>query len=582
MDRGTDGARRPLAGWVGRGSPGTRPRAAGALLASVACAAAFGASADGAAAEEATAISFSGGPLTVSVGSQGQCQSSYVSTGNNFFPPGGALGDCGFFLAFPTEGNPTGLKGTTWGYSSLPPSAGPSLSTAENGYEYTSVEPQSAVTGSGTEADPYRQITRFAVMDSEAHEVLITETTTYVNGTPQFTSTYDVENKSSVTVFFRAMYVGDLYVNTSDFGTGIFGAVPPRFIGGQSTSSGVLGGFIEVSPEWTSWEEGCWNDTTLESEGGRCTGAVATDPGIWHTVRTSVDSPEAFKKQLEPAEVDNAAGVEWDQYYKSGLPADKKVAFTIINRAQVPNGLSVSPATETLTQGQTATITVTATDTASTPYAGKALRYTIAGSNPQSGSVTTNAQGVAQISYVGHNAGQDTVQMYLDLGGSGSQTPADPIGTATVTWTPPPPTPNSSYTVQSIKANADGTITIVFVPTQNGTATVTVTVPTGTIAKKHKPKKCRKGTVRIKGKCRPKTTVTGTVQAKGTAGAPLTITVAPSASVRAALRKGKTVPVTATLSYQSELGGAPVVQIYHVTLKPKKPTHHKKHHKKKK
>ena len=45
------------------------------------------------------------------------------------------------------------------------------------------------------------------------------------------------------------------------------------------------------------------------------------------------------------------------------------------------------------------------------------------------------------------------------------------LGSPTSRSSPQPPVPNSSYKVQSIKANADGTITIVFVPTQAGRAT---------------------------------------------------------------------------------------------------------------
>jgi hypothetical protein len=149
---------------------------------------------------------------------------------------------------------------------------------------------------------------------------------------------------------------------------------------------------------------------------------------------------------------------------------------------------------------------------------------------------------------------------------------------------PPPPTPNSSYTVQSIKANSNGTVTIVFVPTQGGTATLEVTVPTGTIARnealaarRHKAKKCKRGQIKIKGKCLPKTTVSGKVSATGVAGVPLTLTVKPSGKITSALKKGKTVHLTATLTYTSALGGAPTVQTFHVTVKGKRKRGHKRH-----
>ena len=140
------------------------------------------------------------------------------------------------------------------------------------------------------------------------------------------------------------------------------------------------------------------------------------------------------------------------------------------------------------------------------------------------------------------------------------------------------PTPNSSYKIQSIKVNSDGTITIVFVPVQAGTATLEVTVPTGTISRhlalEAKKKKCKRGQVRIKGKCRPKNTLTGRVTAKGLAGVALKLTVKASKKVKAALRKGRTVSLTAKLSYKSALGGAPTVKVFHFKVKAKKKHHH--------
>jgi hypothetical protein len=527
---------------------------------------AFAASAS---AEEGSAISFPGNPLTVSIGSLGQCQSSYPLNGNNYFPPNGNVGDCGFFLAFPSAGSgqPEALKGKTFGFDGA---AGPFLEST-----YTAVS-QSAVTGAGTAAEPYTQTTIFKVEDSEKHEdALITETTTYVNGAPQFTSTFNVKNTTAGKIYFRAIYAGDLYVNGNDHGTGIFLAGPPRFIGGQNTGSGVIGGFQEVPAPalpWSAFQEAYWNDPSgIE-------GIATGDNGIWRDVETTDEEPHAFNESIEPMELDNGAGVEWDQLRETGLAAGAEQAFTIINRTQVPSGLQVSPANQTLTQGQTETITVTALDTADQPYAGKSVRYTVAGANPQSGAVVLNSAGQGQISYVGQNAGIDTVQMYVDLGGTSTQTPSDPSATAQVTFTPLPPTPNSTYTVQSVKANPDGTVTITFVPTQSGTATLTVTVPTGTIARRQAiaarhAKKCRKGQVKIKRKCRAPITVTGSVSTPGTAGVPLSLSVKPSGKVKAALKKGKTVHLTATLTYKSALGGTPTVQTYNVTVKGK----HKHH-----
>ena len=514
------------------------------------------------AASASAEVVFPGGPLTVSIGPLGQCESSYASHGNNFFPPFGNLGDCGFFLAFPTAGagQPAALQGKTFGFEGA---AGPHLPTdGEGGEEYTVVS-QSPVTGAGTAVSPYTQTTVFTVKSGATTYATVTETTTYVNGEPQFVSTFNVKNETAGKIYFRAIYAGDMYLLGNDFGTGLFLGGPPRFVGGVNPETGAIGGLQEVNTAlpWSSFQEGCWNETALEGEGGRCTAAAPSDLGIWHLVRSTDQQAHAFNETVDPGLIDNAVGVEWDQLRETGLAAGGQQAFTIINRTQVPSNLQISPTSQTLTQGQTETITVTALDLAGVPYAGKSVHYTVSGANPQSGAVTLNSAGQAQISYVGHNAGIDTTQLFVDLAGTGSQTAGDPSGTATVTFLPLPvaPTPNSGYKIQSVKANSNGTITITFVPTQSGEATLEVTVPTGTIASreaaiaaahhKPKPKGCKKGQVKIKGKCRPKNTVTGKVSAKGIGGVPLTLSVKPSSKIAGLLKKGKTVHLTATLTY---------------------------------
>ena len=123
-----------------------------------------------------------------------------------------------------------------------------------------------------------------------------------------------------------------------------------------------------------------------------------------------------------------------------------------------------------------------------------------------------------------------------------------------------------------------GTITLVFVPTQSGLATLTVTVPTASIARVDaiaaRNKKCKKSQIKLKGKCLPKTTVSSRISASGLAGVPLSLTVKPSSKVVNALKKGKTVVLTATLTYKSALGGPPTVQVLHFTVKPKRKHHH--------
>jgi hypothetical protein len=527
-------------------------------------------------------VTLPGGPLIVSVGSLGECQSSYSNVGVNFFPPGGTLGDCGFFLAFPEApvGQPVALRKTVYGFQGA---AGPHIpGDAEGGMEYTFVE-QGPATGSGTSGDPYKDVAKYKVRDANTSKdyALITDTTTYVNGEPQFTSNYTVENVTgkggetapSTSLYFHAIYAGDLFVANDDHGTGVFLGGPPRFIGGQNPHTGTLGGFIEASPAWSNWQEGFWDGPVPYEP------TIAQDMGIWNAVRTSATASSVFNNTIDPNLIDNGAGVSWDDHLASGLAPGTIASYSIINRSQVPTSLGVQPVNQTLTVGQTSTITVTAADNIGTPYANRSLVYSIGGANPKSGSIMTNASGVATISYVGTHPGLDTMQMFLDLAGTGVQANQDPTATAKVTWLPAPPAPNSSYKVQSIKANSNGTITITFVPTQAGQATLEVTVPTATVARNEalaarKSKKCKHNQTRLKGKCRPKTTISGKVSASGAAGIPLTLTVKPSGKVTSALKKGKTVHLTARLIYKSSLGGTPTVQTFHLTVKGQ----HKRHH----
>ena len=80
----------------------------------------------------------------------------------------------------------------------------------------------------------------------------------------------------------------------------------------------------------------------------------------------------------------------------------------------------------------------------------------------------------------------------------------------------------------------------------------------------------------IKRKCLPSTTLVrrGIRQRYGgraadADGQPL------SSKLKAQLKKGKTIHLTATLTYQSSLGGAPTVQTYPLTVKGKRPHHRK-------
>jgi hypothetical protein len=533
----------------------------------------------------AAVVTLPGTPLSVSIGPVGQCQSSYAGAANDFFPGDSAVGDCGFFLAFPSAGNPAGLRAKVFGFAGT---NGPGLGASE----YTPLSP-GVVTGTGSGGDPYELVTTFKVTDAESKldYALITETTTYVNGDPQFTSNFDVENVTgqslpglnpdpvAAPLKFHAIYAGDLLTDGSDFGTGIFLAGPPRFVGGQNAADGVLGGFQEApapSPPWTNYQAGCWD--AVPEAAGRCSSTSPADQGIWATVRAAAGEPRVFDDDIDPNPIDNAAGVSWDDNLSSGLAAGAHASYAIVNRAEIPGALTVAPRTQTYAVGQTATVTVTARSSAGVPYANRPIVYSIGSANPKSGSVLTDASGVATVRYVGTAAGADTLQMFLDLAGTGVQTARDPSVAAQVSWLaalPSSPFANSGFRVQSARASANGTFKIVLVPVQAGTAALEVTVPTAAVSRAGAAaaKRCQRNQVRLAGRCRPRTTLAGRVSQRGRAGVALTLAVAPSAKVRKALARGRTVQLAARLTYKSRLGGKPTSRTFHLKVKGKRKHH---------
>ena len=118
-------------------------------------------------------------------------------------------------------------------------------------------------------------------------------------------------------------------------------------------------------------------------------------------------------------------------YQDSGEPSS---TATVIWGNGSAIGLTLSPTSQNAAPGSQASVTAHFTD----PYAsinGASVRYTITGANGGSGSVLTDANGNATISYTGTNVGTDTISAYVDLNTNGYQDNGEPSATATVTRT---------------------------------------------------------------------------------------------------------------------------------------------------
>jgi streptogramin lyase len=151
-----------------------------------------------------------------------------------------------------------------------------------------------------------------------------------------------------------------------------------------------------------------------------------------------------------------------------------------------------------------------------------------------------------------------------------------PAPTPTPTPTATPPAPNSAFSSDSATVNAKtGAITFTETVTQPGTFSWLLTFQNGKFGVfAAKSTKCKKGFIKLNGKCRPSKITFGkgrdTVAVAGRA----TFTVKPSASASKALKEAlkhkKGLPVAVTITFQSARGGAAVTHAQSLTVKLKR------------
>jgi hypothetical protein len=430
----------------------------------------------------AVPVPMGGSPLNVIVGDQGQLQAFRQDRTDATQPPGifyqprTELGDAGFFLAFPTTAapaNPAALEETVWGFGG---SAGPGLSDT-----YTNTS-QGGVTGSGTAADPLTQVSVYVVRSATPSDFArVTQTTTYVNGSQEFRVHWDVTNLQPTPLRFKALAAADFFFEGDDAGVGIFTQGPPRFIGGTNVDSGSSGGFVEVSPAWDAYQ--------------------ALDfPTVWSKVRgAAADTNPVWDNSVLDHPDDNAGGVEWDQGLTTPLNNGQTRSFDLIIRSAVPSALQLTPTNAASRQGVPVGITATATDSNGQPYAGKTLRYTIAGPNATTGSATLGPTGSAVITDPGTNPGTDSVTVFVDFNNDGVRQSVEPVATALATFVDSvPPTCSLKASGTLIGGGASGKPLVITLTCGEGatvTVATTLTAPAArravASAKKKKAKKIK-------------------------------------------------------------------------------------------
>ena len=314
---------------------------------------------------------FSGSPLSVRIGEQGQIQAVREDGSGIFYPSTSAIGDAGFFIAFPadtTPAPPAAVSGQVYGFDGF---AGP--------FGLASLTPvsQAPVSGAGVAGDPLAQVTVYDVNPDGTPIASITQTTTYVNGAQEFRVSWSVTNVSGALLPYKALVAADFFFEGSDRGTGIFTVGPPRFVGGTNVDTGASGGFVEVTPPWSAYQ-------------GLEFGFDASQ--VWGKVAAAASAATpTFDDTVVGEQVDDAGGVEWDDQLAQPLSAGATATYSLVIRSAVPSALQVNPTNAGAPQGVPITFTVTATDSNGQPYSGRTLRFTILGANPQTGAATLDA-----------------------------------------------------------------------------------------------------------------------------------------------------------------------------------------------
>lgn len=512
-------------------------------------------------AAQAVTKTIAGSPLTIYVNHDGNLQANLDGNAENvFFPPSDDVGDAALILGFPTTAGAL-AAGTTAGPSSM--SAGPSFSIGESRVPYESVS-QGEVTGNGTAAAPFTQTNVYKVRSQSptTDVATITQIVSYVNGRRSFETIWTIENDTDSALRYRASAAADLYLDGSDFGVGYFHEGPPRVVGGVNADTGRAGGIQESSSSpWSKHQEAFYDS-------------------IWDIVTAPTGA--GFNDSVLSDEVDNGIGVQWDARYSTGLPAGESDTRRVTWQFAL-SGLTASPLGAALNQGATHTVTFTATDQNGGALPGRLLRYDVSGPNARAGEMTTNDAGQAAVTWVGANAGTDTITGYLDLNSNGAREADEPTAGATVLFKAPDVVPPTSPTPQTPTAppnvftfsgkpifGPNSTTLIIVAP---GPGQISVT-PAGSasasIAAKAKRKaakgKKRRAKGRKKGKRKPALVKRTKVNVKKAG--PVRVKVKPTKAGKKVLRRKGKLKAKVDITF-TPTGGQPSTVTRKVTIKKK-------------
>lgn len=303
--------------------------------------------------------------------------------------------------------------------------AAPLNAVITNGFQPVSNGP---VTGNGTPASPFQNVT---VMDAqvEGADVLrIRQTVLYTPFEQKFRVVWDISNVDAGlrTIPFIWGTSADLYIDSSDSGTGVFIDGPNRFVGGTNSVSRTTGGIQEVIssllpgestplaiPKWASYQESHYSAAT-----------------------SRLNSFDAFTNTIEPNPVDNGVGVSFDNRASTGLAPGQAQRYEVVWFAKRPLPLSASPASAADELPGSHEVTLTLVDALFNPLPGKKVNYEIVGANPTAvpQSAVTGPTGQVVVKWNGVNTGIDTLTAYVDANENGTREPEEPAASAKMNW----------------------------------------------------------------------------------------------------------------------------------------------------
>jgi hypothetical protein len=376
------------------------------LVVAAACAVALAWSA--ATASAATVGTIPGSPLTINADDNGQLQVTFKgSSTGEFFPPSSQSANAGLNVAVAQAEAVYGFEGSAFTSLAVP-----------------------TLAGDGSAGNPWVLSTNYATDTPGTNfATVVNEKVTYVNGTTdvglQYSLSYQGDNPGPVGV--RAYEAADLYVSGSDVGAGFFAPGPPRQVGGINEAQGSSGRLVEQTP-WSHYQEGRYSD-----------------------VFSVVGAAGTFNDTIDSTLLDNGVGAQWDGItLAAGSPQTLQTTWRF--RRFTPLQLTLAAAAKS--QGQIATATVTARNSDGDADPGRSVLYTISGPNFGGGTATTGADGTATISWLGANAGTDTLTAFIDANGNGSRDADEPAQSVTVVWgAPPPPVPGKSVVAKVVSGS---------------------------------------------------------------------------------------------------------------------------------